>query len=717
MNSTVAVFATVGVLLLAPAWAQPAQPAPSAQSGSAAVPVQTAAPGSELEISLTPGLRDTSVSGDARKFAQDWWFREGWAGGVDQLKFNNNAKSGWKLDLLGRANFNESDYNLDLNLINPDVGFLRAGFSEYRKYFDDQGGYYPLFSTTSFSLGKDLHLDIGKIYVEAGLTLPDWPILTLGYEQQFKNGNKSLLEWGGVQQTLTSAAGFLPTGSVTKRIFPSYEHIHETTHILKAGIEHTLLGIHLKDDFRYEWNTDDTARNDMVTLNLTTGLAKIQTFNEHHEHGTGFNTFTMDSQPYDKVYWSVGYLYTSLNGNYGLHLITSGLPVATSDRLWFSNVVTLGQDSNVTDANLMIGPFDGAVLFAGLRGEDTKTHGFANVVEANVANANGPIEIASSDADKKEFEGTVGLRYTRIPMTTLYADARLLAGKTDDTWLENGDSLGAINLVREAQVRRQYYTVGFDTAPVSRVSFSGRYRHSIRKNDFGNSVDINPDTGYPGLLTGEKLTSNDCMLKLNLRATGQWQLFLSYQYTTTDIHNRAHAINAPLQNPPLAVPATDMDTGAFRSRTYSASTTWTPLARLYLTGVFNYQNALSDAYRNDSNSIQPYQSDIYSVIASVGYAVDNKTDVNLEYSFIHANSFTDHLDSASPPVGYVSSDYGMPYGTASDQHGLTINWTRRISERTTVRLGVDYFKFSDSANAGITDYTAYGAIAACTIRY
>jgi hypothetical protein len=711
MSPTVATLATLGVLLLVPARAQPTQPAP------AAVPSEAAAPASGMDISLAPLVRDTSVSGDARRFAQDWWTSQGTSGGVDQLRFNRAYNNGWKLDFLGRANFNENDYDVGLNFVNPDVGFVRAGFTEYRKYFDGQGGYYPLFSTTSFSLDQDLHLDIGKIYIDAGLTLPNWPILTLGYEQQFTNGQKSLIEWGGVQQTLVEPSGFLPSGSVTKRIFPSYEHINETTHILKAAVDYTLLDIHLKDDFRYEWYTDDTARNDMVTLNLSTGAAKTQTFNEHHNHGVGFETLTMDNQPCEKVYWSAGYLCTNLQGDYGLHLITTGLPLATSDRFWFSNVVSFGQDSQVTDVNLMVGPFGGAVFFAGVRGEDTHTQGFADVVEANVANSAGPIEIASSDSEKKELEGTVGMRYTSIPRTTLYADARILVGKTDDTWMENGDSLGAIDLVREAQITRQYYTAGFNSAPWSRVSISGRFRHSVRDNDYGNSVDLNPDTGYPGLLTGERLTSDDGMLKLSLRVSGKLQLFLGYQYSATNIHNRAHAITAPLLNPPLVVPATDMDTGAFHSRTYSTSATWSPLSRLYLTGVFNYQNAISDAFLDASNSIQPYRSNIYSVITSAGYAVNDQSDLNLEYSFIHADSFTDHLDSATPPAGYVSSDYGLPYGTTSDQHALTINFTRRISVRTTARLGASYFSFHDSANAGISNYTAFSAVGSCTIRF
>jgi hypothetical protein len=161
-----------------------------------------------------------------------------------------------------------------------------------------------------------MHLDIGKIYADVGLSLPDLPKLTLGYEQEFKNGEKSLTEWGGVQQTLASPPGTLPTGSVVKRIYPSFESVDELTHIFKAGLEYTVAGVRLRDQFRYEWYKDDTTRNDMANLNLNTGVTKTQTYHERYDHGAGFNTFTADSQPYPKFYWSVGNLYSTLNGDY-----------------------------------------------------------------------------------------------------------------------------------------------------------------------------------------------------------------------------------------------------------------------------------------------------------------------------------------------------------------------------------------------------------------
>ncbi|MEI9963141.1 MAG: hypothetical protein WDM76_19125 [Limisphaerales bacterium] len=66
------------------------------------------------------------------------------------------------------------------------------------KYYDDTGGYNPTVIPSEFDLNRDLHVDIGRLWIDFGLTLPRWPQIVLGYEYQFKNGDKSMLDWGNV---------------------------------------------------------------------------------------------------------------------------------------------------------------------------------------------------------------------------------------------------------------------------------------------------------------------------------------------------------------------------------------------------------------------------------------------------------------------------------------------------------------------------------------
>jgi len=61
---------------------------------------------------------------------------------------------------------------------------------------DGTGGLDPSVSPFAPSLDRDLSLTIGRAWVDFGLTLPNWPQMTLGYEYQYKRGDEATLEWG-----------------------------------------------------------------------------------------------------------------------------------------------------------------------------------------------------------------------------------------------------------------------------------------------------------------------------------------------------------------------------------------------------------------------------------------------------------------------------------------------------------------------------------------
>src|SRR5207302_234797 len=75
-----------------------------------------------------------------------------------------------------------------------EVRFVPACFEHWLRYYDDTGVYYRPYAIPSFDLTRDLHLDIGRAWIDCGLNLPRWPLIVLGYEYQFKEGAKSMLE-------------------------------------------------------------------------------------------------------------------------------------------------------------------------------------------------------------------------------------------------------------------------------------------------------------------------------------------------------------------------------------------------------------------------------------------------------------------------------------------------------------------------------------------
>ena len=93
-----------------------------------------------------------------------------------------------------------------------DLGFTRFGWSQYRKYFDDSGGYYPAFPTPILDLNRDLYLDTGRAWADFGLTLPQWPTMVLGYEYQYRDGTEATTQWGPVSN-----------GTQTRNIYPAVQ--------------------------------------------------------------------------------------------------------------------------------------------------------------------------------------------------------------------------------------------------------------------------------------------------------------------------------------------------------------------------------------------------------------------------------------------------------------------------------------------------------------
>src|SRR5712691_3947430 len=148
----------------------------------------------ETTGSVTPVVNFVSVAGDERKFREDWWMNDRWSGGIDEFTLEQDLGEHAVLRAEGRAVADAEDYRLRLEIVRYDVGFVRAGYTQYRSYSDDWGGFYRPFTPPAFRLDRDLHLDHGDFFVDVGLTLPDWPKLTLGYERQVRDGTMSLLQ-------------------------------------------------------------------------------------------------------------------------------------------------------------------------------------------------------------------------------------------------------------------------------------------------------------------------------------------------------------------------------------------------------------------------------------------------------------------------------------------------------------------------------------------
>src|SRR5439155_2500290 len=97
---------------------------------------------------------------------------------------------------------------------------------------------------------------------------------------------------------------------------------------------------------------------------------------------------------------------------------------------------------------------------------------------------------------------------------------------------------------------------------------------------------------------------------------------------------------------------------------HSLDSTETPPPGMIGTNQF-VLNGLND-YRNASGP--------------VGYALDEKTDVQAQYFYYHANNYVDNSASS------------QPYGAGADEHGVTAAISRELSKAVRVSLKYGFFR-------------------------
>jgi hypothetical protein len=322
-------------------------------------------PEKKLSMTASPTVGWTTVSGDERKFRELYWQHEGWNGGVEQFELTDKPTPDSRITAAGHVLLN--DYKLTLSAEKNDVGFTRFGWSQYRKYYDDSGGYYPSFSPPIFDLNRDLYLDTGRAWADFGLTLPQWPRMVLGYEYQYRDGTESTTQWGPVSN-----------GSETRNIYPAYKDISEQVHILKFDVDYEADDARIADSFRGEWyNLATGQHNDSFDQLGAAGMA-MTTANQTQTSFQGANTLHLEKQFTDWLFASGGYLYSSFNGDASVDVTTMDpafLNPATAAPGWNAKGIELERDSRMFSVSALLGPWEGLSLSLGSQNEWTHQTG------------------------------------------------------------------------------------------------------------------------------------------------------------------------------------------------------------------------------------------------------------------------------------------------------------------------------------------------------
>ncbi|MGP8238320.1 MAG: c-type cytochrome domain-containing protein, partial [Limisphaerales bacterium] len=287
--------------------------------------------GTRYSFDLAPQFVWIGVHGDKGEFRQIEGMKDGYSGGVEHFGFQDQISAGEKLSVEGHYLSGGQDAGLQLNLTKNDVGFIHTGFEQWRQYYDNFGWHDSAVTPPGLPSAGSLSLDEGRAWIDFGLTLPRGPQVVLGYEEQFRTGYESTLDWG-------------PLGG--KNIAPSTEAVDEHTHIAKLDISGDVAGWHVEDNARVEIHHQDNKDDES---SATGPLFQTQ---DKYDDVQGMNTLTLGKMVRD--WWSVsfGYYYARLEGSDALN--QSGPPPMI--QYWQSPQVTLSTASQILSASSLFRP-------------------------------------------------------------------------------------------------------------------------------------------------------------------------------------------------------------------------------------------------------------------------------------------------------------------------------------------------------------------------
>ena len=637
---------------------------------------------SPLVLNFAPTLRWIGVQGDKSKFRELEGRKEGFGGGMDDILFSQQTGPNEKFLLEGHAITPDNDFRLKLAVDETDQGFIHAGFEEWRKYYDDSGGYDPAAAPPQFNFNRDLYMDNGRIWTDLGLTLPRWPQIVLGYEYQFKQGNKSMLDWG-------------QANGENVNIAPATKEIDEQTHIIKLDVTHDFHDWHLEDSARVEFYYEN---NRGAETNAFQAAGTSETRDKYH-HVQGMNTLMLEKPIRDWWFLSGGFYYSRLEGS-DIFNQTNG----AFGFNWSSDTITLRRESEIFSVASLFTPVEYLSFSIGTQNEWTREEGFGNAPDLEFFI---PDAFESANLDKFKSSQNVNLRFTKIPFTVVFADGRF--DQESDDEFEQQEPIGALTRQTDAMNDRYDLRGGFNTSPWRWSDLSADYHWQSSDTDYNHIQDVwgsgigAPTNGYPAFILGRTIRGGTFETKLTLRPVNWLKTTFSCQLARTDYSTKTDpAIDMITLNP--VSPGGAILAGRDDAQTYGFGATLTPFRRFYLSSAFTYTWSRLTTANNGDPAIVPYRGNVYTVITTANFALNSKTDLQASYNFSRAD------------YGQNNSA-GVPLGIEFTHHQLLVGLARRFSSRLSGSLRYSFSQYTEPSSGNRNNFTAHGIFATFDYRW
>jgi hypothetical protein len=670
-----------------------------------AKPAAAEEPGEEPLNWITTGIGGAFVSGDQTQFQERWGMRRGFIGGLQEFHYERFLGKKGMLELDGSAMYGGEDYSVKLRVADPDIGFVRGGFRQFRKWYDGSGGFYPATGARLSLHDEDFAVERGEIWIEGGLTPPDGPMLTLKFSHEYRNGTKDSLIWGDSTQ-----------GATQRGMVPSFRTLDEKRNRIEADAKQAFgksdVGLGLRVEFVdnnngfYERRRPGEAANRFVTQR---DIYESDLFNARAFTETRFN---------DAVMLTTGYSYMRLNTDVGGSRIYGGAFDAPYSGVYpgkqardegFVDLVGGSIiDQYVMNLALRVEPAEDWVLVPSVRAEKLDTTGSTQFTE-NTTGAGAGFPASSFLALNQRQRGYTTLtealeaRYSGLTNWLFYARGEWTQSEGYLRELEQDLTAGTIGVSRSTDSERfaQKYSLGMNWYPLRRLHFAAQFYHQQRQNNYNHLVDSTSNVAgtdrYPAYLVENGFQTDDFNVRATWRPRPNLTSVTRYDFQISTLETFGGALAG-------------IESAQTTAHIISQSLTWVPWSRLFLQGTFSYaldstttpSTALTGAA---AGLVTDARNDYWQAGTALTFVVNDKTDFQANYFFYRANNFINN------------SGLSMPYGTSARDHAVNAGFTRNFSRALRGSLSYGYFAHSDETSGGLDNYDAHLVFSTITYRF
>ena len=519
-----------------------------------------------------------------------------------------------------------------------------------------------------------LGLDRGDFSIEGGLTLDNLPKVTFKYDHTFREGEKSSTIWG-----FTHPAG----GALVRGLSPSIYDIDEKSDIFQLDVTHHIKAVDVGAGVRYETGRMDNT----LKINQFPGESFQQKVTDRQ--GTSYDLLNVhsfaESWVSKNVMLSTGFSFSDLDNDFsGSRIYGSEYDVSYSP-YWQNGLGYYGLNGGshlteyVGNVNLFTRPWPHLTIVPSVRIQQQNTDGNSSGTEtlSDFQSASFTANNNLSDLDVRE---RLDVNYNGITNWVLYARGELTEGS--GTLAETGglipiNGIGVPPIDRNTEMERffQKYSAGARWYPHRRLTLDAGGYYKRNEYTYDHTLDSTPnDAGspnrYPAYLTLQNFQTYDGNVRATFRPLPNVSAVARYDYQYSTVQTRPDAVSG----------LSEVQSSRTISQIIGQDISWTPWSRLYLQAGLNYiLNETKTPASDYTPAVLPAQNNYWTVNASTGLVLDDKTDLKLNFFYYLADDYQNNsLD-------------GVPYGSGEDTYAITATLTRRITRN--IRWSLKYGLF------------------------